>query len=243
MSRTKTKRYLMLLAAVGLIAAGLGGTGTFASFTAQTTNADNSFTTGTLLLSNKVTTVTSTACLSNTPGATNANGGCDIVVSGTKLFPGASPISGTVILKNVGSIDASVLNLTTAGCAPDASQAPFTSSADLCASVFMYVQETTSDGAGPSHCWFGVGAGTTTCSTTFAGATSADDSLNAFHTAFATAALGDLSTPSPLSTALPSDGSRYFKIGLYLKGTGSAAGDNNFQGLSASFPLTWHIES
>ena len=64
MSRTKTKRYLVLLAAVGLVAAALGGTGTFASFTADVTNSGNTFQTGTLLLSDSVNSAS--ACFSDT---------------------------------------------------------------------------------------------------------------------------------------------------------------------------------
>ena len=46
----KTKRYLMLLAAVGLIAVAAGGSGTFATFNAEVTNSGNTFASGTLFL-------------------------------------------------------------------------------------------------------------------------------------------------------------------------------------------------
>ena len=55
MSKKRFKQYLMLLTVVGLVAvAAGGGSGTFASFTAETTNAGNTFATGTLVLSNTV---------------------------------------------------------------------------------------------------------------------------------------------------------------------------------------------
>lgn len=51
MSKNKTKRYLMVLAALGLVAiAAGGGSGTFASFNAQVANTGNVFASGTLYL-------------------------------------------------------------------------------------------------------------------------------------------------------------------------------------------------
>ena len=41
MSRKRVKQYLMLLTVIGLIAVAANGAGTFASFSAQTTNAGN----------------------------------------------------------------------------------------------------------------------------------------------------------------------------------------------------------
>jgi predicted ribosomally synthesized peptide with SipW-like signal peptide len=246
MSSTKTKRYLVLLAAVGLVAAALGGTGTFASFNAETTNAGNYFATGTLLLSNK--TPTQSACLSGGdaghPGASgNVNNGCDVVLFGTNLYPGATAITGGLTIKNDGSIDASDLKLSTAGCTPstDTTTVSGFNNGNLCNSVLMYVQEWTgSIGGTASHCWFGKDDGANTCLTNFAGATTAADSIATFATTYATPG-ADLS-PSPLSGALPATtGTRYFTVGLYLPSAG--AGDNAFQGLRATFPLTWHIDS
>ena len=105
----------------------------------------------------------------------------------------------------------------------------------------MYVQEQDNVPGSPTWCWFGVGAGTTTCDPAFTGATNGADSINAFDGAFGTPV--DLSAHSPLAGPLPASGSRYFKIGLFLKDQGTAAANNHFQGLSASFPLTWHIDS
>lgn len=102
MSRTKTKRYLMLLAAVGLIAAGLGGAGTFASFTAETTNSGNYFATGTLFLHNNGGTTT---CTSESDLANNAVvNGCDVLFHVAPLTS-TSPIYAHLTLTNAGSID------------------------------------------------------------------------------------------------------------------------------------------
>jgi hypothetical protein len=242
MFNTKTKRYLVLLAAIGLVAAALGGTGTFASFTAETTNSGNFFATGTLLLSNTITS--GTACLSegdiNHPGASgNVNSACDIILSGSNLFPGATAISGAVTIQNVGTIDASNLLLSTTGCTPhiDVPTASNFNNGNLCNSVEMYVQEWSgSVGGTPTKCWFGSGS-SSTCSPTFIGATTAD-SIGAFATAFTTPVS---LTPSPLAGLLPISGSRFFTVGLFLPSAG--AGDNAFQGLRATFPLTWHIDA
>jgi predicted ribosomally synthesized peptide with SipW-like signal peptide len=244
MSKTKTKRYLILLAAIGLVAAALGGTGTFASFTAQTTNSGNYFATGTLLLSNKIPTAS--ACLSggdaNHPGASgNVNAACDIVLSGSNLYPGATAITGAVTIKNDGTINASDLMLSTAGCTPTI-DTPTTSNfntGNLCNSTLMYVQEWSGGiGGTATKCWFGKDDGANTCLTTFTGATTAADSIGTFATTYGTP---QNLTPSPLSGLLPAAGSRYFTVGLYLPSVGS--GDNVFQGLRATFPLTWHIDA
>jgi predicted ribosomally synthesized peptide with SipW-like signal peptide len=112
MSKTKTKRYLMLLAAVGLIAAGLGGTGTFASFTAETTNAGNYFATGTLFLHNNggTTTCTSESTLANNATIT----GCDVLFHVAPLTS-TSPVWAHLTLTNAGSIDSTDIKFNAPG--------------------------------------------------------------------------------------------------------------------------------
>jgi predicted ribosomally synthesized peptide with SipW-like signal peptide len=103
----KNRRWLFLLLAAGLIALGAGG-GTFATFNAQTANQGNSFATGTLYLSD---TVSGTACFSFT-GSNNQNTtsptGCGTVIDVSGQKPGSSPNSnpatGTVTLKNIGTL-------------------------------------------------------------------------------------------------------------------------------------------
>jgi hypothetical protein len=93
----------MLLAAVGLIAAGLGGTGTFASFTAETTNAGNFFATGTLFLHDKVGS--GNACTSESNLNTNATvSGCNVLFNIAPLDAGAHWAQLT--LTNAGSLNA-----------------------------------------------------------------------------------------------------------------------------------------
>lgn len=54
MSRKRTKQYLMLLMVIGLVSIAAGGSGTFASFTAETHNGGNTFATGSLYLHDSV---------------------------------------------------------------------------------------------------------------------------------------------------------------------------------------------
>jgi len=94
----KTKRYLMLLAALGLIAIAAGSSGTFASFNAEVSNNNNTFTSGTLFLHD---IHGSTECASES-GANNSNlgssNGCATLFNVTlpdysTTIGGASPLS------------------------------------------------------------------------------------------------------------------------------------------------------
>src|SRR3981189_2538447 len=82
-TRLKLSLHKKVLLSMGVVAGigALAGAGTFATFTAQTSNPTNTFADGTLVLSNKVGS--GTACLS-TGGLTtdtNANGACDTAFS------------------------------------------------------------------------------------------------------------------------------------------------------------------
>ena len=95
------KKVLLSMGVVAGIGA-LAGAGTFATFTAQTTNPTNTFADGTLVLSNKVGT--GTACLS-TGGLTtdvNANGSCDTAFSLSVKAPGDSSTA-NLTLQNKGA--------------------------------------------------------------------------------------------------------------------------------------------
>jgi len=114
MSKTRTKRYLVLLAAIGLVATALGGTGTFATFGAQVTNTGNYFATGTLLLHNNggTTTCTSEADSNNTNNLTS--NGCDTLF---KIAPltSTSPQWAHLTLTNAGSINSSDIQVSEPG--------------------------------------------------------------------------------------------------------------------------------
>jgi predicted ribosomally synthesized peptide with SipW-like signal peptide len=118
MSRTKTKRYLVLLAAVGLVAAALGGTGTFASFNAETTNSGNTFATGTLLLHDFGNTQTCTS-EANSGNLNNVSPtGCDTLITVPAAAPGGFSTA-NLTLTNAGSLNASDIKFDTGGACVD----------------------------------------------------------------------------------------------------------------------------
>jgi predicted ribosomally synthesized peptide with SipW-like signal peptide len=104
MSSKRVKQYLMLLTAIGLIAiASGGGSGTFASFTAEVHNPGNTFATGSLYLHDSVTNLTectseSAASNSNTTETPGTGHACDTLftVPNSTFAPnGTVDIAGT----------------------------------------------------------------------------------------------------------------------------------------------------
>ena len=108
------RKVLMTLGTVA-VAALIAGRSSFASFNAQTTNPNNTFATGTLVMSNKVNS--GTACLSTAGGNTNtnANANCDTLFNLTVKKPGDSGTA-NVTLKDEGSVDATSLKTFATGC-------------------------------------------------------------------------------------------------------------------------------
>src|SRR2546421_5733601 len=101
------KKVLLSMGVVTGIGA-LAGAGTFATFTAQTTNPTNTFANGTLVLSNKVGS--GTACLSTGGGTTdtNSNSACDTAFSLAVKAAGDSSTA-NITLQNKGSPPVSAL--------------------------------------------------------------------------------------------------------------------------------------
>lgn len=132
----KSRRWLMVMVAAGLI--GLGASnGTFATFNAQTTNPNNQFVTGTLLMSNQVKS--QTVCLSYN-GTANANSGCDAIID---LSGGGEPgslLEGTLTLGNTGTIDPSSLTAQIANCTATAGTHSF-GAANLCSNLDIFIEE------------------------------------------------------------------------------------------------------
>ena len=154
--RFTSKTYLKVLIVVGLLAVIGGGAGTFASFNAQTTNAGNTFATGTLVLRN---TIGASVCLSTGGGNTNTNqnsAGCGTFFNTTISEPGDSA-GANLTLENRGSIAASLLNLTASSCV-DANNSleTFHGTGNVCGELNFYVQEW-NDAAHTSafKCWYG----------------------------------------------------------------------------------------
>lgn len=217
MSRKRLKQYLMLLLAIGVIAIAASGGGTFASFSAQTANSGNTFATGTLVLQN---TASATTCLSTGGGNTNSNvnGACAKAINVNLQEPGQST-TGTVDLKNVGSLNGSTLTFTPSACTPsDVGTETYHGTGDPCGVLDVYVQEV--DGSNnPISCLYGGGTATT-C------AFSDTKTLTALAASGA-ASLG----------ALNAGATRHFVVGLELQ---SGAG-NQYQGRQASFDMTWNL--
>lgn len=243
----KTKRYLMLLVAVGLIAVAAGGSGTFASFTAQVTQSANTFETGSLVLSEKSNAAT--ACFSSA-GTGNVNDACSAIFTGGDVLfnAGDTAITGQLTLNNTGSISPAQLKwyapaLNASGAldplgsvcqsvqytpSGDTSGANiFHGTGDLCTGLQLQIQETTTNSFGTptSSCVFP--ASGSACGTNFA-------SPSTLPTVASPLAAGTLANGTP----------RFFKITLKFPGTnGDHTGvDNQYMALKSYFDLTWRIE-
>jgi hypothetical protein len=200
------------------------GSGTFASFTAETTNAGNTFATGTIVLSNAVTS--GTTCLSTNGGTTDVNAnsvGCNTLFNALVKKPGDSSTADQLTLWNKGSINAASLTLTVPSCTTgDAAGQTFHGTGDLCPDLDVYVQEWQSDFSTPVACWYGGAVVANTC----------DFSDN-------TATLGAIASGGTVTITggLAANAKRYFTVGVELD---SGAG-NTVQGRAATADLTWDI--
>jgi predicted ribosomally synthesized peptide with SipW-like signal peptide len=239
MSKTKTKRYLVLLAAVGLVAAALGGTGTFASFNAEVSNAGNTFQTGSLVLSNTVDT--NSACFSSGAGNVNNVNDCGAIFAlPTDWQPGGTTVTKQLTLENTGNLTPTALTwfaplLTTSGSTvggtlvcnfehytPAGTTNPYVGTGNPCTGLTMQVQEYDATFTTPtSTCVFPAAA--SACSTNYA-------------------ALSTLpSSPATIAGGLAPATPRYFLISVKYPATAGAA-DNAYQAEKAYFDLTWHVE-
>jgi len=226
--RFTSKTYLKVLIVVGVLALIGGGAGTFATFNATTTNAGNTFATGTMVLSN---TIGATTCLSTGGGNTNSNTnstGCAKFFNTSISKPG--DIAGAnLTLQNVGSIAATVASLTKSACnTVDNPSETYHGTGDLCVGLNFYVQEWSDAFTTPSKCWYGGGTATT-CDATFA---TSPQPLSGFTTQ-------DISTaPNSASAFAPKNSTgdtRWFTVAVQLP---SSAG-NSYQGRQAQVDLSW----
>jgi predicted ribosomally synthesized peptide with SipW-like signal peptide len=104
MSKKRTKQYLLLLMVIGLVSIAAGGSGTFASFSAETTNSGNYFASGTLFLHN---THAGTTCTSESGTLDNVQTtGCDTLFT-VPIITAGSTYTAHLTLLNAGTIDAS----------------------------------------------------------------------------------------------------------------------------------------
>ena len=134
-----TARKLLLTVAGASAALALSGGGTFASFTASTSNDANTFETGTLLLTN---TVGETTCFSTAAeAATDTNtASCAALFDVPIEKPGDSG-SATVTLANAGSVDGT-LSVATTDCTGSVEASPHGSDADaFCDALVLTVSD------------------------------------------------------------------------------------------------------
>jgi hypothetical protein len=202
----KHLRILLLALAMTGAAVNLAGNGgTFASFSAQTTNAGSTFATGSLVLSSQVGSAT--ACLSSS-GSLNNNAGCGAILTGANLQPGSPLQTAAMTISNGGTLNASTFFLSAAGLCSDTQVTNLTFNPNagnpLCNAAVMTIQET---GAAP-WCWFGLGSGTTTCNSTI-GTGNSNLDADTSHTlaAFATAYSGAPDTGRSVTSAATTSGS------------------------------------
>ena len=221
----KVKKVLIGLLLLGALAA--VGTGTYATFTASTTNAGNTFATGTLVLSN---TKGATTCLSTGGGNTNTNSnstGCAVVFSPTVTKP-TSTASGNLDLQNVGSLAGTLQVAAVAACAASNDAESYHGTGDPCTVIDVYFQEYTSNTFATA---------TASCIYPFSATTACASLPQATQDGATLTALGGAgSVPStPLSVAAGAH--RYIQVTVTMQ---SGAG-NSMQGRQAAIDLAWTL--
>jgi hypothetical protein len=222
------RKVLLSLGVVAGIGA-LAGAGTFATFTAQTTNPGNIFADGTLVLSNTVNT--GSACLSTNAGNTdvNDNSSCDVAFDLSVQKPGDSDTA-DISLQDVGSLAASAL--TAFGTCTDGDSAGeiYHGTGNPCSEVQFYVQQYSDAGrTTPSHCLYGGAVVANTCDFSDASKT-LRNFVTGHHDVGSGLGAGSLA-------ALHGADTTWITIGVQLPSTA----DNTFQGRSATLDLSWHI--
>lgn len=221
---TKTRKILLGLLLFGVTGTAIGA-GTFASFSASTTNQTSTFATGTLVLSDKVGA--GTACLSSAVSVdSNANTTCDTVFSSlTDQKPGSTPATSDLTIKNEGTLTPSAFQYAMSACTPGQAAGSIHGTGNPCTAIEIYIQEYDATFATPtSTCLFPVSA-VASCDTSFAASSDALSNVPSTATT--------VTTP----TGLAPGASRYFRIGIQLP---SSAG-NSMQGRKADFAFTWNL--
>jgi hypothetical protein len=228
------KKPLVVAMVAGLAAAGAGA-GAFASFSAETTNANNAFATGTLLLSDTVGTGTTCFSYNGTNNSASCTASDQQLVGATTLNAPGQTQYANVTLTAAGTIDASALKIYgQAACSDgDGTDTHITGTGSLCGNVQWFVQEDTDNTFSTpvtSGCLYGHASG------------DACDFGGAFplSTFFGNGAGGHVGSANAVTLpgTLTSGQSRYFRVGFSLP----ASADNTFQNRTAAFSLTWHID-
>lgn len=226
---SRTRRVLVLLVLLGSL--GNLGAATTASFTASTTNPAANFATGALVLSNDVGSEGSTVCMSTNGVDTDVNeGDCD------QLFPVAVNKPGDTVsvlldIGNVGNLAGNLSVFADAVCVSAADTAvPYNGSGDLCQGVQLNIQQYTTDVRDvEDSCVYGGGTATVCAFDTWGTATEKTLAhFTATNTPAAKLSMGSLAAGA----------TRFLTIELKM----DQSLDNTFQGLKASWTITWYLE-
>jgi hypothetical protein len=224
MSRTNLKRYLMLLAAIGLIAVAANGSGTFASFDAQVTNAGNTIQTGSLYLHQTQNNVS--LCKSESDTANNQFTGCTVVFNDPNVVLG--PEYAKVEINDAGSLPASNIMFSVANCSVTVGSHGLVTfgSAPGCGDLFITIQETSGIGGSNLYCALG-----TDSSGTCAAPSTAVNLASTWPVA--------LKTTSAATAGLTAGQTRDYLI--TISPDSSLTPSNVWQNRDVSFDLNWQI--
>jgi predicted ribosomally synthesized peptide with SipW-like signal peptide len=229
MSKKRVKQYLMLLTVIGLVSIA-SGSGTFASFSAQTTNIGNTFAAGTLFLHNTANGGTTCTSESQTTGNFNIDpAGCGILFT-ANLSQGAA--TAHLALMNNGSLASTDLLAGVPTCAwskTNGASPTFISLPTDCSGADVTIQETQSDYTTNVYCGYGPSATQPACD-----APDSTSTLEDMKTASQ-----QLLTTTGASTTLAAGATRYYVITVDPSGVGTG---NALQNLKLTFDMSWHID-
>lgn len=229
MSRKRLKQYLLLLMAIGVIAVAMSGGGTFANFSAQVTNPNNSFVSGTLYLHDNGGTTTCTSESSSDNLSTN---NCDTLFSNIDLT-NAAGATAHLTLSNAGTIPASDIQFQVGNCTVGTNGGAATfGTAPTCAQMYLTIQETQSDFSTNVYC--AAGSASVACAAPGSG-------LNL--SAASTGSFANLKTTGAANATFTAAGgakdTRYYVIKIV---PGGVTQDNSLQNRKISFDMSWHID-
>jgi predicted ribosomally synthesized peptide with SipW-like signal peptide len=241
MSKKRVKQYLMLLTAIGVVAIA-SGSGTFASFSAQTTNPGNTFAAGTLYLHdtpNGGTTCTSESATTgpnfNVNPGDGTNGNSCAALFTANLANGAT--TATIALNNAGSIATSDLQLSVPSCAWGNNSAvtgttnTFITLPVNCNGVYFTVQETNNTYTVPGsdvYCALGPATTQPDC-----------DTPDNTRTLGGTSSFTNLKTTLGANATLAAGATRYYVIKVDPSSVGTG---NALQNLKLTFSMSFHID-
>lgn len=227
---TRLRGALVALVLIGSLT-NVAATGTFASFTAATTNPSSTFQTGTIVLSN--TKAGGGTCFSYgaDPSAIESNANtCDALFSfAPNQVPGTDATVNLTLTAD-GTVDASAFELhVSTPCTSADDGGAFHGAGDLCDALRTTIQETDADFQ-PLACRFDTDSAGSACDTGEGAPTLA--TLTSTH---------GPTTPLALGT-LPSGTSRWFQVRVALPNDPTPGADNAFMGKQASWGLSWVLE-